>query len=155
MRMNISVPDDLAEQVRTLDLPISGICQKALGSAVEDAERKAAFVDDLDAVVERLRGTVDAENAEKAAQKAEGREDGITWAKEYATVGDLEGLADGEADGLHPHSPTLRDFFRARKGWTPITLSSPVPVDVVEDEEYWDGFMIGAIQVWEAVCDRI
>jgi hypothetical protein len=30
MRMNISVPDDLAEQVRKRDLPISAICQRAL-----------------------------------------------------------------------------------------------------------------------------
>ena len=30
MRMNISVPDALAEEVRRRDLPISAICQRAL-----------------------------------------------------------------------------------------------------------------------------
>lgn len=30
MRMNISVPDDLAEEVRKRDLPVSAICQRAL-----------------------------------------------------------------------------------------------------------------------------
>jgi hypothetical protein len=39
MRMNISVPDDLAEQVRARDLPISSICQDALRQALETAER--------------------------------------------------------------------------------------------------------------------
>jgi hypothetical protein len=34
MRMNISVPDELAEQVRERDLPISAICQRALREAV-------------------------------------------------------------------------------------------------------------------------
>ncbi len=35
MRMNISVPDDLAAQVRELKLPISTICQNALSEAVK------------------------------------------------------------------------------------------------------------------------
>lgn len=35
--MNISVPDELAEQVRTLKIPISTVCQKALRDAVETA----------------------------------------------------------------------------------------------------------------------
>jgi hypothetical protein len=34
MRMNISVPDELAEEVRQRDLPISAICQRALREAV-------------------------------------------------------------------------------------------------------------------------
>lgn len=35
--MNISVPDELAEQVRTLKIPISETCQRALRNAVESA----------------------------------------------------------------------------------------------------------------------
>jgi len=35
MRMNISVPDDLAEAVRGLHLPVSAICQNALREEVE------------------------------------------------------------------------------------------------------------------------
>ena len=35
MRMNISVPDDLAEAVRGLQLPVSAICQNALREEVE------------------------------------------------------------------------------------------------------------------------
>lgn len=37
VRMNISVPDELAEQVRTLKIPISETCQRALRDAVESA----------------------------------------------------------------------------------------------------------------------
>jgi len=36
-RLNISVPDDLAERARALSLPISYICQKALRKAVKKA----------------------------------------------------------------------------------------------------------------------
>jgi hypothetical protein len=35
--MNISVPDELAEQVRTMKIPISETCQRALRDAVETA----------------------------------------------------------------------------------------------------------------------
>ena len=34
MRLNISVPDDLAQQARARNLPISSICQDALRVAV-------------------------------------------------------------------------------------------------------------------------
>ncbi len=34
MRVNISVPDELADQVRTRGLPVSGICQAALREAL-------------------------------------------------------------------------------------------------------------------------
>jgi hypothetical protein len=39
MRMNISVPDELADQVRALELPISAICQTALRNAVIDTRQ--------------------------------------------------------------------------------------------------------------------
>lgn len=148
MRMNISVPDDLAEQVRALDLPISSICQKALNTAVQDAEKRAAFVGDLEAVARRLRGTVD---ADKQARLAEGREDGIVWAKEYASVRDLAQLADGESDGIHPQSLSLIAFKSAQVGQAVIS----VDIDLDDDEAYWDGFMRGAMEVWEAVYDRV
>ncbi len=41
MRMNISVPDDLATAVRELELPISAICQHALRSEVVKARAVA------------------------------------------------------------------------------------------------------------------
>ena len=43
--MNISVPDDLAERVRELDLPISQVCQTALRHAADG--RETALVRDL------------------------------------------------------------------------------------------------------------
>lgn len=33
-RLNISVPDDLAELIRSLELPISAICQRALKAEI-------------------------------------------------------------------------------------------------------------------------
>ena len=41
MRMNISVPDDLAVQVRMQSLPVSAICQRALREEVDRARARA------------------------------------------------------------------------------------------------------------------
>jgi post-segregation antitoxin (ccd killing protein) len=139
MRMNISVPDALAEQVRTYDLPISAICQKALNTAVRNVERRAALGGDLDEVAERLRGTVD--DATKA-KRAHGRHDGIAYAKYYATADDLKQLEGGIYDLT---SPSLIDFMSA-------TLGRLVPsVDIDNTDPYWAGFLAGTTEVWEAV----
>lgn len=45
MRMNISVPDDLAEQTRAYALPVSKICQAALAAAVADAAKDGVYGD--------------------------------------------------------------------------------------------------------------
>lgn len=147
MRMNISVPDKLAEQVRGLDLPISGICQKALGAAVEDAQRRAAFTDDLDAIAARLRGTL---NEETTARYQEAVEDGWAWAKEYATASDLKELAD-DPNYLHPQLPSLIDFHSAKTGQDVIS----VDVHDAEERLYWDGFVDGAVSLWDAVRNRL
>jgi hypothetical protein len=99
---------------------------------------------DVAEVANRLRSTIDEKNAER---RAEGVEDGIEWAKEYATADELAKLADGESEGLNPTSESLLAFKSAQLGQDVIS----VDVDVEEDWPYWDGFMRGAMQVWEAV----
>ena len=141
MRMNISVPDDLAEQVRALDLPISAICQRALSGAVRAAEQRALLGDDLDAAVERLRGSVD---ATFKAEHAEGRHDGITWAKHYATAHDLTRLASEGVAALDPNPASLLALMSSTR--TQIVTSVDIGVSA-----YWDGFEAGANEVWKAV----
>lgn len=141
MRMNISVPDELAEQVRARDLPISAICQRALSAAVRDDEQRAMLGGDLDEVAERLRGTVD---ATFKAKFANGRDDGIAWAKHYATVDDLTRLASEGVAALGPASPSLVEFVSATRG------QRVTSVDIVVSA-YWDGFAAGAVEVWKVV----
>lgn len=50
-RLNISVPDELAERVRSLGLRVSEICQKALQEAAESAEEEASPLDERDFTV--------------------------------------------------------------------------------------------------------
>lgn len=144
MRMNISVPDDLAEQVRALDLPISAVCQQALSTAV----REAKFTGALDKVADRLRSTIDAQDVRR---RKEGLDDGIEWARMYATADELSQLANGDSDALHSTSETLVAFKSAQLGQDVIS----VDVRAEEDWPYWESFMLGAARVWDAVHDRI
>lgn len=43
MRMNISVPDDLAHKSRELALPVSKICQAALAVAIAEAAHDGLY----------------------------------------------------------------------------------------------------------------
>lgn len=139
MRMNISVPDELADQVRTRNLPTSSICQDALREAVEMHDKKERTMTDIQAVVERLRGTQD---EERRRNLDEGRELGILWAKENATADELRQVANGDRLTFERSSPeSLIGFY-----------------DEVEHDfnaeyadEHNEGFVAGAREVWEAV----
>lgn len=143
MRMNISVPDELAEQVRARDLPISAICQDALRRAVEQAQKKEQIMTGIEAIAERLRGTID--EAEKE-HRAEGRQLGMLWAKEYATADDLKAVAESN-----------RMTFNMGLGGT-VNVSIHEFYENVDhgfDAQYADehneGFIVGAREVWDAV----
>ena len=141
MRMNISVPDDLAEQVRARDLPISSICQDALREAVGLHDKKERTMTDIQAVVERLRGT---QNEERQHHIDEGRELGILWAKKYATADELREVAEGDPS----------DYERGIGSSTGIAqFYEEVENDFTEEysEEHNDGFVEGAREVWKAV----
>lgn len=75
-----------------------------------------------------------------------GHRHGITWAMEYATVGELEQLAsigDRTLVVARPHS--LVEFVSAtRTGFHQL-------VKVDANDPYWDGFKAAAADVWHAV----
>jgi hypothetical protein len=76
-----------------------------------------------------------------------GRRDGIRWAKEHATAGELEQLASLDGSVLavgRPH--TLASFISA----TGDAFHQVVKIDA--EDPYWDGFRAGAGDVWEAVA---
>nr|WTB31191.1 type II toxin-antitoxin system CcdA family antitoxin [Streptomyces sp. NBC_00830] len=144
--MNISVPDQLAEQVRARDLPISAICQEALRKAVELNEKKEKTMPDLQAVAERLRQTRD---EEEVKQHTEGIELGRVWAKDWATYDELKSVVEAEhftvGQGEIWHDGSLKDFYKE--------------VEHHFREEYMDahceGFVVGAGDVWDAVKELI
>ena len=140
--MNISVPDELADQVRARDLPISSICQDALRKAVDLTEKKEQIMSDMQAVIERLRGTQD---EDRQRHTDEGHELGILWAKQWATATELEKVADGDRLTferlLTGGELTLTEFYdNAEHGY-----------DADYADEHNEGFIAGAREVWDAV----
>ena len=90
MTTSIYLPDDLAEQVHGHGISISQVAQAALRKAVQAATIRDEVLTDLHAVAERLRSTIDPSAHDR---RDRGLRHGITWAKEYATAGELAQLA--------------------------------------------------------------
>jgi hypothetical protein len=137
--MNISVPDDLAEKVRAHELPISAICQGALGRAVAAAEAKAKKSQDIVAVAQRLKKSA----AMEEKIKGQGRSDGDRWARWYADASELASTARGNALNnarIVLTSVTGRAFFGA-------TYNGRSPGE--DDHLYWQGFTKAAREIWD------
>jgi hypothetical protein len=145
MRMNISVPDQLAEQVRARDLPISAICQEALRKAVELDEKKEQVMSDIQAVVDRLRRT---QNEEAQRHIDEGRVLGILWAKQYATADELRQVAEGSGSDYElgiGSEAGIRQFYEEVEN----------NYDPEYQDEHNDAFVAGAREVWDAVKELL
>lgn len=144
MKTSIYLPDDLAEQIRTHGISISEVCQPALREAVQAAITREKTMTDLDAVAERLRGTITDEDKQRYQ---EGADDGTRWAREYATASELAHMAtyDGSGGDFEEDHSLVR--FVADKDGAFSYLS--VRVDL--EDSYWTGFIAGASDVWEAV----
>ena len=141
-KVTIYLPDELADQARSAGLSLSPLCQQAIRKELDKVKAQEAVSGDLEAVAARLRGTIDEEDAE---QEREGREDGIQWAREYASARELQEIAgdfmpgDG-GDFEAPHS--IVHFFGAKDGQNVISVRH-------QNEPYWHGFVAGAGEVFE------
>lgn len=142
MRMNISVPDELAERVRALDLPISSVCQKALSAEADAAEKRAKMAGDLTTVAARLRQSID---DEASARFQEGCEQGAEWAREWATYAELRELAGDFLSHTYGAPHTIVDYFGS------VLEQHVTSINTNDDTNYWEGFVHGAQTVWEAV----
>jgi hypothetical protein len=144
VKVTIYVPDELAAEAKAAELSLSPICQRAIREELDRMKAKQAATSDLEAVVARLRGTV---NEEEQEMRQQGREDGIEWARKYATARELRDLAGdfmvGEGGDFEaPHS--IVDFFGAKDGELLISVRH-------QDDAYWHGFQVGASEVLDAV----
>lgn len=89
-RVNVYLPDDLHDEVKSAGVEISAACQAALRAAVANRHRsKREQLDLLDAA-KRLSLTA----RYGPLRKAEGSKAGRRWANEAATLADLERLGE-------------------------------------------------------------
>ncbi|SRR6266516_3440027 len=90
-RVNVYLPDDLAEAVHKAGISVSAICQKALEQEVRKVQAQKEASSDLEQVAARLKKT----RADKAQRDyQEGYELGLRWAKEQAAEEELAWAAE-------------------------------------------------------------
>jgi post-segregation antitoxin (ccd killing protein) len=89
-RRNIYVDDELDEQVKELDLPVSAIAQDALRREVQRHLALKGAASDVAAVAARL---VASRNAEADRAYASGATIGAKWARDHATWSELSGFS--------------------------------------------------------------
>jgi post-segregation antitoxin (ccd killing protein) len=158
VKTSIYLPDDLAERVRALGIPVSEVAQAALRKAVADAEALAAaraqaeISAGIEKAVSRMQQILAEEERKREAVRADGRAVGIRWATEFATPRELR-----EMTSLFPPSrlPSTHSLFKLR-GEEPdirsqVKGSSTVIFVGAERSPWWAGFHQGAVLVWEAV----
>jgi post-segregation antitoxin (ccd killing protein) len=145
-KVNIYLPDELADEARTSKLSLSSICQRAIRDELDMVKAKDASTGDLEAVAARLRATIDEEDTQK---RAEGHEDGVTWAREWATARELEEIASSWDTKTFDGDHTLVGFMSAKDGqnYVEIRIENDDPVT----NSYWNGFSDGAAEVYQAV----
>ncbi len=90
-RVNVYLPDDLAEAVRETGIPVSAICQKALQQEVRKVQAQKEAGSDLEQVAARLKQTR-ADKEQRDYQQGFGL--GVRWAKEQATEAELAWAAE-------------------------------------------------------------
>lgn len=98
--------------------------------------------EEKDEVVKRLRR--DAAAAE-GREREEGYQDGIAWAKGYASIEELKSLDELGSGNWLPDGHSIVDFQGAVSG------QNVTNVDFDPDDPYWEGFLDGADEVWDSV----
>jgi len=88
-KVNVYLPEKLAEDVRAAKVSVSPVCQRALQQEVRRVNAMKEATSDLEKVAQRLRSTEDEEEKERFEL---GQELGREWAREYASVSELESV---------------------------------------------------------------
>lgn len=138
-KVNVYLPDELAEQVKRLAIPVSATCQQALTQEVHKMEALTTATTDIEATAERLRGTIQEEDSQ---HRQDGREDGNEWARMWATWLELSDLDRWDGDIRPDDDHSLNEFIQDRD-YHDIEFSTWEP--------YWQGFLEGAVEVRETV----
>ena len=146
-KVNVYLPDDLADEARAAKLSLSPICQKAIRKELKKVQAKQAATKELEAVAARLNDTIDDE--ENDEQWDDGRDDGVAWAQMYATAAELRSIVTdfepGRGGDFENHS--ICRFMGDKTGDNVFSVGH-------NDDEagpYWSAFIAGAREVLEAV----
>lgn len=142
-KVTIYLADSLEERVREAGVSMSPICQQALEKEVEKVEAMAKATSDMERVAARLQATV---SDEYVKEREDGRQRGVEWAREVASLRELEELCDLAHE---PHWLVVRlDEDHSIRAFLEWGDAGGLDVD---RSPFIEGFIEGAESVHEAV----
>lgn len=151
-RINISIPDELKERMDAIEnLNWSAVAAQAF--EVETRRHQRIVNMEQAQIVDRLRASYEKRHV---VEHDNGHQHGVKWAAEIAEADELMWLADNQ-DG-------------AAEALMQSSHLDGTPFENIDLEEFWlwqvraerlpsrafaDGFVTGAIEVWETVEDEV
>lgn len=163
--MNISVPAELKEDMDCVEVVVnwSKVAAEAFRSKVLEIEsqRKGTTMSD---VINRMKAAAE---LEKNQDYNDGKAAGLTWAKEDATPKQLRRLEDEySGPSLWLSSPNafgwagvvysmIHGDFEDRNELNDFWESAIPDAKRIEDEAFAEGFVDGALELWESVKKHI
>ena len=154
----IYVPEKLSRRLDAVDgLNVSAVCQRALEEELDRREALRQATAEIEQVATRLRAT---RSDDYETDFAGGRELGVRWARETATLTELEELTEIARDRwlwfeLHPEH-SLVGLLREQEGWWPDGLDADARFDRGEDDgPYVEGILAGALEVYAAAAPHL
>lgn len=152
-RMNISVPDDVKARMDAVEEAVSWSAVASRAFEIELGEiAKRKQVKDMSDVIARLRASKLESDTEEYQN---GHEDGKEWAEQYAAFSELRRLSKAEErrqdwdwDGHSIPQVAGGDAYDAEfwEGYEGIDNFG---------EDYFNGFVAGALEVFDQVADAI
>lgn len=121
---------------------------------VQVSEPQPAVKDDLDAVVARMKAEAAKEESE---DRENGRQYGEGWAKDEATPKQLRRLESAASEGAGGES-WIEDaigVLSADDFWQVTVGLDPDEMHLTKDDDFCDGFVAGALDVWKRVRSKI
>lgn len=142
------VPDKLLAEVRSADIAVSGVCQLALEAEVLRCAMVAEANRDLRAVASRLAQT---REAAEDRRYEKGSAFGVRWARQFASLDELERVARAAGRGRELDYRSLPSLFALLMDEDPDHYVDPDGGVNGEVSSYDRGFFDGAVLVYESV----
>ncbi|CAL9499308.1 type II toxin-antitoxin system CcdA family antitoxin [Streptomyces sp. enrichment culture] len=149
-KINVYVPDALAERIKAVGISVSPVCQRALEEEVRRMEAQQKASAELLEVAARLRATRH-DSVLDGEKGARGYETGLDWARNTATYEELSEMA-----GLGTHGWTVLPIL-GQHSMVPLLREEGYPQDAhggfeLSVQDPWVRGMVTACgDVWREV----
>lgn len=156
-RVNITIPDDLHEQLQQVKdvINISGVCQEALSKVVSVEIAKMNATSKRDAAIARLK--LEREQSEDEAYtsgKTQGLEDAVDL--DYDSFKLLEGISKDIENSELPPSYQIESLRRADAfEWLFDEIKENEVVSAAMEERYIEGWIAGALEFWDDIKEEV